>query len=98
MVNHDLKLQKEWNTYKQPAKEFIHKYFPCENYRKNKIKIGSLDYSLSSDPDQIDFKDYMKVWNNPDQYKLILDDGRSWKMKDQIPTELVEELRYDKST
>ena len=35
----------------------------------------------------------MKVWNNPNQYKLILDDGRSWKMEDEVPRELIEELR-----
>jgi len=93
IVNHDLKIQKEWNTYKQPVKEFIHKYFPCENYRKNKIKIGSLDYLISSNPEEMNYEEYAKTWSNPDQYKLILDDGRSWKMDDEIPYEVVRELR-----
>ena len=42
IVNHDIKHGGTWETYKQPAKDYINKYIKDETYRKNKTKEPSL--------------------------------------------------------
>ena len=45
MLNHHLKIGKDWTSYKQESKNFIYEFNKDENYRDYKIKSGSL-YTL----------------------------------------------------
>jgi hypothetical protein len=45
MLNHDLKIGKDWTDYKLESKNFIYEFNKDENYRDYKIKSGSL-YTL----------------------------------------------------
>jgi hypothetical protein len=42
MLNHHLKLQDSWKTYKWEAKRLIYEYNKDTVYRDNKVKVGSL--------------------------------------------------------
>lgn len=79
ITNHDLKIENKWNTYKQPAKNFIHKYFPNEMYRKNKLKVPSLYLNIDS-------------YNNSN-ICLCLNNGESWKMFEEIPNVVLINLK-----
>lgn len=80
LTNHDLKHEGSWQTYKQPAKNFIHSLFPDEDHRKNKTKVGSGQRS--------------RRWRNADfSPQLILTDGRTWTKNEIIPRSVDEELR-----
>lgn len=45
MLNHDLKIGKDWTDYKMESKKFIYEYNKDEIYKDTKIKSGSL-YTL----------------------------------------------------
>jgi len=49
MSNPDKKLQNEWNTYKQPAKDFIYELTKDNDYRINKLQHESLGRSMQND-------------------------------------------------
>lgn len=46
MNNTDLLIEDSWKSYKQHAKDIIFEYNKDEDYRKNKVKYGSLKYVL----------------------------------------------------
>lgn len=73
LSNHDIKHENSWETYKQPAKEYIHKHFKNENYRKNKVKLPSL-INVIQGKKVIDSK----------SIKLCLSDGRTWYKDDPL--------------
>lgn len=63
MSNTDKKLGETWNTYKQPAKDFIFEFTKDDDYRINKLQHESLGNSIES---------HIKS-NNLYYYKLITD-------------------------
>lgn len=79
ITNHDKKIEKTWNTYKQPAKNFIHKYFPNETYRKNKLKVPSL---------YLDQNSYDK--NN---FSLYINKDNFWLLEQEIPQNIKELIK-----
>jgi hypothetical protein len=46
MCNADKRLQKEWNTYKQPAKDFIFTFTKDSDYQINKLQHESMGRSI----------------------------------------------------
>ena len=46
MCNADKRLQKEWNTYKQPAKDFIYTFTKDSEYQINKLQHESMGRSI----------------------------------------------------
>ena len=93
IINHDIKFGLEnggtWETYKQPAKEYINKYIKDENYRKNKTKEPSLWKILEGEADgNYDYSYRAKKRNDPQGVKLVLDDGRFWRRNEKIPDEI----------
>ena len=93
IINHDIKFGLEnggtWETYKQPAKEYINKYIKDENYRKNKTKEPSLWKILEGVADgNYDYSYRVKKRNDPQGVKLVLDDGRFWRRNEKIPDEI----------
>ena len=94
--NHDIKHQGTWKTYKQPAKEFIYKYFKDDNYRKNKLKELSLIKVLEGAVDGEYTKENMKERSeSPNSLKLVLDNGRYWKRNEFISKEILNEIIID---
>ena len=89
IINHDIKHGGTWETYKQPAKEYINKYIKDENYRKNKTKEPSLIKILAGAADgNYDYSYRAKKRNDPQGVKLVLDDGRFWRRNEKIPDEI----------
>jgi len=84
ITNHDIKQQGSWETYKQPAKDFIHKYFPNENYRKNKVKMPSLQNVTDFTPKITD-----------QSIKLCLLDGRTWRNNEEIDSSIINSLKLN---
>ena len=97
IVNHDIKHGGTWETYKQPAKEYINKYIKDETYRKNKTKEPSLIKVLAGSVDgEYNYK-YRKARRQmPERVKLVLEDGRSWRNKDKVPRDIRKELGLTK--
>ena len=97
IVNHDIKHGGTWETYKQPAKEYINKYIKDETYRKNKTKEPSLNKVLAGSVDgEYNYK-YRKARRQmPERVKLVLEDGRSWRNKDKVPRDIRKELGLTK--
>ena len=88
IVNHDIKHNGTWETYKQPAKDYINKYVKDESYRKNKTKEASLIKILvGSTDDEYTYEFRQKRRNSPAAMKLALDDGTYFRTKDFIPKE-----------
>ena len=46
MTNPDLRLQRDWKTYKQPAKDFIYQFTGDDDYRINKLQHESMGKSI----------------------------------------------------
>jgi len=91
--NHDIKHQGTWKTYKQPAKDFIYKYFKDENYRKNKLKELSLIKVLEGAVDGEYTKEIKDERNeSPNSLKLVLENGQFWKRNEKVPDEIYEEI------
>ena len=92
IVNHDIKHGGTWETYKQPAKDYINKYIKDETYRKNKTKEPSLIKVLAGAVDgKYDYKYRQKRRDDPSRFKLVLDDGRFWRKNEKVPDEIYEE-------
>ena len=79
LSNHDIKHNTTWTSYKQPAKDFIHKYHHDLDYLKNKKKVGS-------------GKESTRRGGYIFSPKLILSDGRIWRNGDTIPKSVDEQL------
>jgi hypothetical protein len=93
IVNHDIKHGGSWETYKQPAKEYINKYIKDENYRKNKTKEPSLIKILQGAIDEkYNFAYRQKRRGRPDRIKLVLEDGQFWRRNEKVPDEIYEEI------
>ena len=91
IVNHDIKHSGTWETYKQPAKEYINKYIKDETYRKDKTKEPSLLKVLKGSTDEkYDYEFRTKRRNNPQSIKLVLDDGQFWRRNEKVPDEVYE--------
>jgi hypothetical protein len=90
--NPSIKMPGNASSYKQEAKEFIHKYFPNETYRKYKLKEASLKRPLREA-----FHDYetpekkARRWTD-DNLKLVLTDGRYWRMNEEIPQDVLDQI------
>jgi hypothetical protein len=54
MSNQDKTMSGDWKTYKQPLKDFIHKYCPDETYHKEKLKVPSIINIIKHDWNVID--------------------------------------------
>ena len=92
IVNHDIKHGGTWETYKQPAKDYINKYIKDETYRKNKTKEPSLIKVLAGAVDgKYDYEYRQKRRDDPSRFKLVLDDGRFWRKDEKVPDEIYEE-------
>ena len=93
IANHDIKHGGTWETYKQPAKEYINKYIKDENYRKNKTKEPSLIKILQGATDEkYNFAYRVKRRERPDRIKLVLEDGQFWRRNEKVPAEIYEEI------
>ena len=93
IVNHDIKHGGTWETYKQPAKEYIHKYLKDENYRKNKTKEPSLIKILKGSIDkEYDYAYRQKRRERPERIKLVLENGQFWRRNEKVPAEIYEEI------
>jgi len=93
IVNHDIKHGGTWETYKQPAKEYINKYIKDENYRKNKTKEPSLIKILQGAADEkYDYAYRQKRREIPERIKLVLEDGQFWRRNEKVPAEIYEEI------
>ena len=93
IVNHDIKHEGTWESYKQPAKEYINKYIKDETYRKDKTKEPSLIKILAGATDEeynYTFRDNRR--KNPESIKLVLEDGQSWRRNEKVPAEIYEEI------
>ena len=91
IVNHDIKHGGTWETYKQPAKEYINKYVKDETYRKDKTKEPSLLKVLKGSTDEkYDYAFRTKRRNNPQSIKLVLDDGQFRRRNEKVPDEVYE--------
>ena len=97
IVNHDIKHGGTWETYKQPAKDYINKYIKDETYRKNKTKEPSLIKVLAGAVDgKYDYEYRQKRRDDPSRFKLVLDDGRFWRKDEKVPDEIYEECLVNK--
>jgi len=91
IINHDIKHGGTWETYKQPAKEYINKYIKDETYRKNKTKEPSLIKILAGETNgEYNYTYRVKKRNDPQAVKLVLDDGRFWRKDEKVPDEIYE--------
>ena len=89
ITNHDIKHGGTWETYKQPAKEYINKYVKDETYRKDKTKEPSLIKILKNSIDgEYNYEYRQKRRNSPDRIKFVLDDGRYWRQGQDIPEDV----------
>ena len=92
ITNHDVKHGGTWETYKQPAKDYINKYIKDETYRKNKTKEPSLIKILAGEaPDIYNYEYRKKRRNSPQAIKLVLDDGRFWRRHEKVPDDVYKE-------
>ena len=93
--NPSIKLPGNASSYKQVSKEFIHKYFPNENYRKHKLKEFSLKRPLKEARDNEKIPEGQirraRHWTD-DSLKLVLTDGRYWRMDDEIPQDVLDQI------
>ena len=80
-----------WETYKQPAKDYINKYIKDETYRKNKTKEPSLIKVSGAVDGKYDYEYRQKRRDDPSRFKLVLDDGRFWRKDEKVPDEIYEE-------
>lgn len=109
LVNHDLKIQYDWKSYKQPAKDFINKYVKDDSYCKNKTKEASLIKVLEKDVpldaplepvstsgeitySRYNYKFRKKKRTNPDSFAIVFEDSSFYRMKDDIPEEVIKEI------
>ena len=91
ITNHDIKHGGTWETYKQPAKEYINKYIKDETYRKSKTKEPSLIKILAGSIDiEYNYEYRQMRRKRPNIIKLVLEDGRYWRNSDKIPQEVYE--------
>ena len=86
MCFHDLKHQNTRMTHKQPAKDFIYKFTRDKNYQTYKTQEPSV------------FKHFDSSWissrfKSKDKLKLLLDDGRFWRLEDSITEDVLNECR-----
>tara|TARA_B110000211_G_scaffold42834_1_gene44663 strand:- start:11841 stop:12989 length:1149 start_codon:yes stop_codon:yes gene_type:complete len=89
LTNHDIKHNGTWETYKQPAKEYINKYIKDETYRKNKTKEPSLIKILKNSIDEeYTYAHRKKRRTSPNRIKLVLEDGRFWRRNEKVPNEI----------
>ena len=97
IVNHDVKHGGTWETYKQPAKDYINKYIKDETYRKNKTKEPSLiKILIGAAEGKYDYEHRQKRRENPSQLKLVLEDGRFWTLNEKIPDEIYNDFLIEK--
>lgn len=95
IVNHDIKHGGTWETYKQPAKEYINKYIKDETYRKDKTKEPSLIKILKNSIEgEYNYEYRKKRRSNPNSIKLVLEDGRYWRQGDEIPQNILCRIRH----
>jgi len=90
--NPSIKMPGNASSYKQEAKEFIHKYFPNETYRKHKLKEASLKRPLRELFHGNGAPEYKaRIWTD-DNLKLVLTDGRYWRMNEEIPQDVLDQI------
>lgn len=64
MNNTDLLIEDSWKSYKQHAKDIIFEYNKDEDYRKNKVKYGSLKYVLRQKDSTVAIDENMRFMYN----------------------------------
>jgi hypothetical protein len=90
--NPSIKMPGNASSYKQEAKEFIHKYFPNETYRKYKVKESSIGRPLRELFGKSTTPEYKaRIWTD-DNLKLVLTDGRYWRMNEEIPQDVLDQI------
>ena len=92
IMNKDKKHKGTWLSYKYELKDFIYKFTKDADYRDNKEKIKSL-VPLN----RVNAYPHIRTKNGDDKLKLILDDGRYWYNKDDIPHDVMNDIwNWDK--
>jgi hypothetical protein len=90
--NPSIKMPGNADSYKQEAKEFIHKYFPNETYRKHKLKEFSIGRPLRELFGEASTPEYKARRWTDDNLKLVLTDGRYWRMNEEIPQDVLDQI------
>ena len=90
--NPSIKMPENADSYKQEAKEFIHKYFPNETYRKHKLKEFSIGRPLRELFGEASTPEYKARRWTDDNLKLVLTDGRYWRMNEEIPQDVLDQI------
>ena len=92
LANHEIKHNNSWNTYKQPAKDWIYSINKDADYQKNKTKERSIIQLYSS---KIYSEKYTKenLGSSADAIKLILDDGTYFRFGETVPEEILKEVK-----
>jgi hypothetical protein len=79
MSNLDVKLGNTWNTYKQPAKDFIYEFTKDNEYRIHKLQEGSMGRSIKTGHEEMDYFNLVTTnghttYNQIDLAKSLLED------------------------
>ncbi len=62
--HHDKKIQRSWQSYKMPLKEYIFQFTGDDDYRQNKVKVPSLKAVFIGD-----------VMRRPPAYRILMDES-----------------------
>ena len=92
IMNKDKKHKGTWLSYKYELKDFIYKFTKDADYRDNKEKIKSL-VPLN----RINAYPHIRTKLGDDKLKLVLDDGRYWYNKDDIPDDVMNDIKLNLS-
>jgi len=90
IMNRDNKHKGTWLSYKYELKDFIYKFTKDADYRDNKEKVKSL-VPLNN----INAYPHIRTKLGDDKLRLVLDDGRYWYNKDEIPNEVLNSIKLN---
>ena len=90
MLNLNKKHKGTWLTYKYTLRNFIFKYTNDEHYRDTKTKEKSI-IPLN----RVNAYPHIRTKLGDDKLKLVLDDGRYWYNKDEIPNEVLNSIKLN---
>ena len=90
MLNLNKKHKGTWLTYKYTLRNFIFKYTNDEHYRDTKTKEKSI-IPLN----RVNAYPHIRTKLGDDKLKLVLDDGRYWYNKDDIPDDVMNDIKLN---
>jgi hypothetical protein len=92
--NPQIKVGDSPEKWKQPAKDYIHKYFPDEDYRRYKLKVPSHRAALhEAFPEDYKTPGLVKSHRHTNnELSIVLSDGRYWRMNEEIPQDVLDQI------